>query len=106
LDNFEVKPHRDYLWLRYSPSGNDILYCFYPPHCLGSGLVREDSELGIIDRRTYQREVLDKPNLGVTLAVWPTWSSDGHHICFGVTTVGWHLGRAGSYELWIKMNVR
>lgn len=78
--NFE----RQILWVRYNPTYNQIVYSNYP---IGSGgfTVWDDSEIGVIDRATLTKRIMDvntNPG-GLSVNVFPNWSSDGKHIVYG-----------------------
>ena len=83
---FDLSFVRIGLWLRYSPDGSRILYSNFP---LGSftPTTNDDSEVGIIDRETMEKRVLDvntNPDFGVrSVQLAPTWSSNGKHIIYG-----------------------
>ena len=83
-ETLNVVFNRQLLWLRYHPAGNLILYSNYPVGAAGH-TVGDDSEIGIIDRRTLQKRVLDvNTNPGwLSVNLFPNWSPDGRHIVYG-----------------------
>lgn len=105
---FDLSFNRVGLWLRYSPDGTQILYSNFPTGSF-TETTNDDSEMGIIDRQTGERRVLDAntnptgSQQSVQLA--PTWSPDGNHIIYGSAPVFFPSGAKGSYSLYVLRNV-
>ncbi len=75
---------RQLLWLRYHPSGGQILYSNYPRGA-GGFTVGTDSEIGVIERAAPSKRILDvNTNPGwMSVSVFPNWFPDGKHIVYG-----------------------
>lgn len=56
--SFDLSWDRICLWLRYNKTGKKVLYSCFP---IGSGYYSpgDDSEVGIIDRSTLKKTILD-----------------------------------------------
>jgi len=105
---FDLSFVRIGLWLRYSPSGDRILYCNFP---LGSfeRVTNDDSEVGIIELPSRTRRVLDVntnpegERRSVQLA--PTWSPEGEYIIYSSGALFLSSGNKGDYSLYLLKNV-
>jgi len=95
------------LWLRYSPNGRQILYCSYPTGATGH-ITNDDSQVGLIDRATLARRILDVNTTpgGRSVQLAPTWSPSGRHIAYGSGKLFEHEGAKGRYSLYILKDVR
>lgn len=107
-DTLVVTFTRQFVWVRYSHDGNQIVYSNYPAG-VGGSTVYDDSEIGIIDRATLTRQILDvntnSPYLSVN--VFPDWSLDDRHIIYGSARgPSTELpGAKGFYSLFVLKNV-
>jgi hypothetical protein len=111
LDTLPVSFQKQFLWLRYDPTGTKIVYSNYPR---GSGghSVADTSEVGVVDLRTMGKRVLAVSPWPTTefylgsVSLFPDWSPDGKNICYG-NTRGPHYeppGAIGSYSLYVLTN--
>lgn len=108
LDTLLISFDRQLLWLRYHPNGNQILYSNYPKGSGGSS-VATDSEMGIIEKLTMKKRVLDvntNPG-GLSVSPFPNWSPDGKHIVYGSAPgpVSEPPGAKGAYSIYILRDV-
>ncbi len=105
---FDLSFVRVGLWLRYSPSGNRILYCNFPLGSFGS-TTNDDSEVGIIELPSHYKRVLDvntNPSpTGRSVQLAPSWSSDGKNIIFGSGQLFMPSGAKGFSSLYVLKNV-
>ncbi len=93
------------LWLRYNKTGDKILYSNYPWGAVGN--TKEGSEVGIIDRKTLTKQVLDvntDDRTGLSVNIFPNWSPDEKHIIYSSAPVT-SLGDVGLYGVYILKNV-
>jgi len=104
---FDVKTGRICLWLRYDKTGNQILYCSYPRGVLGD-FGWTDTEIGILDRNTLSKRVLDaNPDKNTkAIGIFPSWSPDNKHILFSSAALDEHHQAIGTYSLYILKNVK
>ncbi|MFC1620622.1 hypothetical protein ACFL45_11860 [Candidatus Neomarinimicrobiota bacterium] len=82
-DTLPVEFLRSFLWVRYNSTGEQLLYCDYPPG-IGGFNVPDNTEIGIIDLSTFERRVLDV-NInpyGRSVCTCPAWSPDDQHILY------------------------
>lgn len=106
--SFDMSFVRVGLWLRYSPSGDRILYANFPLNSFTS-TTNDDSEVGIIELPALTKRILDintnpeGEQRSVQLA--PTWSPDGNHIIYGSAPVFFPSGSKGAYSLYLLKNV-
>ena len=95
------------LWLRYSPDGRQILYANFPLGVYGD-TTNDDSEVGIIDRASERKRVLDvstnNEGVGLSVELAPTWSPDGRHIVYGSGPLSIE-GARGTYSLYVLKDV-
>jgi len=107
-ETLNVSFDRQLLWLRYHPAGSQIVYSNYPRGAGGS-TVGTDSEIGVIERQSLTKRVLDvntEPGW-LSVSVFPNWSPDGKHIVYG-SAPGPALeppGAKGVYSLYILKDV-
>lgn len=104
--HFDVSNVRVGLWLRYSPDGRQILYCNFPLNALRE-TTNDDSEVGIIDRESRQKTVLNvntSANTGRSVQFAPTWSPDGRHILFASSRYFPREGSKSMYSTYILKN--
>ena len=82
---FNTSYDRWALWLRYNHDGSKILYSSYPINSI-QGEANDSSEVGIIDRITLSKQVLNvNPLYGFpTVCVFPEWSPDETEIVYCV----------------------
>lgn len=96
----------DFLWLRFSPDGRQLLYGTYP-----FGVFDYTSagwtEIGVIDMRTGERRVLETTTYFAcaSMDLFPRWSPDGRHIVYSSAPVLCPEGAIGYYSLYILKNV-
>ncbi len=84
FDTLNVNFGRQMLSLRYNPKFNQIVYSNYPRGSGGS-TVSDNSEIGVIDRATLTKRLLDvntNPG-GLSISVLANWSPDGKDILYG-----------------------
>jgi len=109
-ETLNVSFDRQLLWVRYHPTRSQILYSNYPRGAGGS-TVATDGEIGVIERASLTKRVLDANPFADqgwrAVSVFPNWSPDGLHIVYGGTK-----GPAiepprvkGAYSLFILKNV-
>lgn len=108
VDTLNVQlPNKQFVWLRYDSSGGQILYSSYPGG-VGGDTVWDDSEIGIINRSTLTKRVLDantNPH-GHSLNVFPNWSLDNKHIIYGSAPLSDEPpGSKGRFSLYLLKNV-
>jgi hypothetical protein len=105
---FNISFARIGLWLRYSPDNNQILYSNFPSGSL-TETTNDDSEMGIIDRQTGEKRVLNintNPNGSLkSVQLAPTWSPNGNNIIYGSAPVFFPSGAKGSYSLFVLKDV-
>lgn len=100
--------HQQFLWFRYSPDGDQILYANYPVG-IGGSTVPDTSQMGIFDPSSGQKQVLDvntDPH-GGSVQFAPTWGPNGRHIVYG-SAGGPHEeppGAKGGFQLYVLRNV-
>ncbi len=86
---FTVNDSRWCLFLRYNHDGSKILYSSYPPSSFGQ-TAYEDSEVGIIDRVSLLKTVLDtdpyEPKISA-ICLFPEWSPDENSIVYGSNSI-------------------
>lgn len=105
---FDLSFVRVGLWLRYSPSGNQILYANFPFGSLGV-TTNDDSEVGIIELPSRKKRILnlntnpDGEQRSVQIA--PTWSPDGKNIIYGSGSLFYPSGAKGTYSLYLLKNI-
>jgi hypothetical protein len=101
---FDIAHVGTLLWVRYSPNGEKILYGTYPGDIFAGGFANEPGEMGIIDKSTAQKHVLNgsPDNQGVYMCVLPSWSPDGKMIVYGACYISTHpKGYISSFRLTI-----
>jgi hypothetical protein len=89
---FDIAHVGTLLWVRYSPNGEKILYGTYPGDIFAGGFASEPGEMGIIDKSTAQKHVLNcSPDNQLTyMCVLPSWSPDGKRIVYGAAYISIH----------------
>jgi hypothetical protein len=101
---FDIAHVGTLLWVRYSPNGEKILYGTYPGDIFAGGFASEPGEIGVIDKSTAQKHVLNgsPDNQGVYMCVLPSWSPDGKMIVYGACYISTHpKGYISSFRLTI-----
>ncbi len=105
---FDMGIMRICLWVRYDHSGEKILYSSHDYGSLsGDGLygIQEESEIGILDRSTLTKLVLDvNPRPYRSSNVFPNWSPDDRHIIYGSGPIT-NDGLLGYYSIYALKNV-
>jgi hypothetical protein len=105
---FDMSFVRVGLWLRYSPSGDRILYCNFPLNSL-SRVTNDDSEIGIIELPSRIKKILDvnttEGNSMRSVQIAPTWGYDGQYIIYGSGELFMPSGSKGDYSLYLLKNV-
>ncbi|PEN06799.1 hypothetical protein CRI93_09175 [Longimonas halophila] len=94
------------LWMRYGPSGDQLLYNIYQEDALSISSGRVDS-IGVIDLDTEARRTLrttTNPE-GESIDLFPRWSPDGQHIVYGSGPVAGASGAVGNFSLHVLKNV-
>jgi hypothetical protein len=108
MDTFDLTFDRQLLWLRYHSGGDQIVYSNYPRGAGGS-TVATNSEIGIVERSTQTKRILDVNTApGFTsVSVFPTWSPDYKHILYGSAEgpSSEPPGAKGLYSLFILRDV-
>ncbi len=96
----------EFLWLRFSPDGRQLLYGLYQDHALETGSGRLDT-IGVIDLETGRRRVLETTTYFgcASMDLFPRWSPDGRHIVYSSAPVLCPEGAIGYYSLYILKNV-
>jgi hypothetical protein len=81
--SFNTSYDRWALWLRYNHDGSKILYSSYPLHSM-DGTPNDSSEVGIIDRATLAKQVLNvnPESSSPWVCVFPEWSPDETKIVY------------------------
>lgn len=94
------------LWLRYSPSGDRILYSQFPQGSFGV-ITNDWSEMGIIELPSLNKRILDANTYegGHSVQIAPTWSPYGQHIVYGSGPVFFPEGGKGKFSLYVLKNV-
>jgi hypothetical protein len=111
LDTLPVSFQKQFLWLRFDPTGTRILYSNY---ARGSGgiITADTSEVGVISLRTMTKFVLPvnpwpaTPSRLGSVSMFPDWSPDGKNICYG-NSPGPNVeppGTIGDFALYILTN--
>ncbi len=83
-DTLSAEFSRQLVWLRYNSLGTRILYCNYPTG-VGGSRVDDDTEIGIMDRTTKVKSILDvntNPG-GLSVSLFPNWASNDAYIVYG-----------------------
>jgi hypothetical protein len=104
--NFDFSINRICLWLRYNKTGDQILYSNYPRGA-GGHTTNDDSEVGILDRKTLTKRILDVNTAyktGLSVNIFPNWSPDEKHIIYSSAPVSYE-GAKGLYGVYILKNV-
>ncbi len=97
----------EFLWLRFSPDGRQLLYGLYQDHALETGSGRLDT-IGVIDLETGRRRVLETTTYFgcASMDLFPRWSPDGRHIVYSSAPVLCPEGAVSPYfSLYIFKNV-
>ena len=92
-----------FVWARYNVTGDKILYSSYP-RGIGGHSTYTDTELGIIDRTTGSKQILNvNTNPGyLSVSIFPNWSDGCRAILYG-NTWGPKIeppGSIGNYSLY------
>jgi len=113
-ETLNVPLGKQFLWLRYHPSENKIVYSNYPRGS-GGNFSFDTSEVGQINMQTLAKTILpvntNTPGYcyGVgSINTFPDWSSDGNHIVYGSSPGPDREPPAfvGNASLYILKNVR
>lgn len=99
---FDLSFNRSCLWLRYNKSGNKILYSCYPQWA-GTAVTNDDSEVGIIERETLTKTILDvntNEETGRSVNICPQWSNDDEYIIFASAPLAMPEGNVGLYHIY------
>jgi hypothetical protein len=95
-----------FLWLRYSPSGSQLLYGIYQEEAFRSSSGRVDS-IGVIDLPTGARRSLNTrthPEEEESMDLFPRWGPSGQHVVYGSAPVE-DRGAVGPFSLYVLKNV-
>jgi len=103
--HFDLSWNRMCLWLRYNKKGEKILYSCYPRGA-GQYSPGDDSEVGIIDRATLKKIILDvnTSKYYKSLNICPQWSPDERNIIYSsaLLTID---GAKSTYYLYLLKNL-
>ena len=104
--NFDLSFQRICLWLRYNRAGDRILYSNFPRHA-GGDAPNDDSEVGIIDRKTLLKKILDVNPVkdGRSISLCPHWSPDERNIIYSNAKLIGEDGGKGLYYIYILRNI-
>lgn len=94
------------LWLRYSPSGSQLLYGIYQEEAFRSSSGRVDS-IGVIDLPTGARRSLNTrthPEEEESMDLFPRWGPSGQHVVYGSAPVE-DRGAVGPFSLYVLKGV-
>ncbi len=98
---FNTSNDRWCLYLRYNHDGSKILYSSYPIQAI-EGVPNDGSEVGIIDRATLQKHVLNTnpyPDASTVICLFPDWSPDERSIVYGsAVVVSEPAGQVSGYQ--------
>jgi Tol biopolymer transport system component len=106
-DTLDWTFREQFLWLRYSPGGQHLLFGNYPEQALGD-IIAGRPEIGLIDLQTGTRRELDTrttPEEDGSMDVFPRWSPSGRHVVYGSAEVTLPRGGIGTYSLYVLKNV-
>lgn len=104
---WQEDPFRTELWVRYHPDGRRVLYCQFPENAW-KGRIASTSEVGIFDRETGEKVVLNvdtHPSSDGSIQVAPTWSRDGNAILYGSAQLFLPRGVRGGFGLYVLRDV-
>jgi hypothetical protein len=107
--SFDTAKRLPLLWLRYSHDGRSILYGNYPTGAFSGGAVSGPAEIGVIDRTTLSKRVLNtEPDThGPSVSVLPQWSPDDNMIVFGSGAISTEpRGYIAGYQLYILKTLK
>lgn len=108
IDTLNFNFDQQFVWLRFSHSGNRVLYNTYP-WGIGSHTVNGYTNVGVINLNDLSYKILDvnTNQYGTSLNVFPDWSSDDKNIIFGSAPgpSSEPAGAVGLYSLYILKNV-